>query len=148
MTARLLPALLALALAGCAAAQPGYDPMLGKVAERPKVDIGEVGAGGQYHMSETEKAFDCKKLTGAMQITISRLKDKAERPNPSNTSTTMKGMIAPLFGGSSYNTNPEGEIAREKAKLHAYNRALADKGCKTMDVEAELARPPEGPVRY
>lgn len=148
MNFRCAALLLALPLAGCAAAQPGYDPKLGKVAEVKVVDRGEVGPDGTYRMSAGEKALDCKKLTGSMQITISRLKDRAERPGPSSTSSGIRSTLGPLFGGSNYDLDPEKELAREKAKLHAYNRALAQKGCKTLDVDAELARPDTGPVRY
>ena len=35
--------------------------------------------------------------------------------------------------------------ARERAKLEAYNNELAAKGCKTVDIEAELAKPARGP---
>jgi len=127
--------------------QPGYDPKLGKVQEKPNIDIGSMD-GGTYRMSDTEKGLDCRKLTGSMQITISRMKDQAERPPPSGFSTTMKGTIAPLFGGSSYNADPQAEVARDRAKLTAYNQALREKGCATIDVDAELAKPPEGPKRY
>lgn len=148
MIARRLSAFaLLLALPGCAAMEPGYDPKLGKVQEKPNVDIGSMD-GGSFKMSETEKALDCRKLTGSMQITIARMKDQAERPPPSSFSTTMKGTLSPLIGGSTFNANPQGEVARDRAKLHAYNQALRDKGCTTMDVEAELAKPAEGQKRY
>lgn len=148
MIARIFPALtLVLLLPACAAMQPGYDPKLGKVQEKPNIDIGSMD-GNSYRMSETEKGLDCRKLTGSMQITISRMKDQADRPPPSGMSTSMKGTLAPLFGGSTYNANPQAEVARDRAKLNAYNQALRDKGCATMDVEAELARPPEGQKRY
>jgi hypothetical protein len=42
----------------------------------------------------------------------------------------------------------EADHARERAKIEAYNRHLASKNCRTIDIEAELARPPEGPKRY
>lgn len=148
MIARALPLFpLLLLLPACAAMQPGYDPKIGKVQEKPNIDIGSMD-GGSYRMSETEKALDCRKLTGSMQITISRLKDQADRPPPSSLSTTMKGTLAPLFGGSSYNADPQAEVARDRAKLAAYNQALRERGCATIDVEAELAKPPEGPKRY
>ena len=35
--------------------------------------------------------------------------------------------------------------ARERAKLDAYNAELAAKGCKTLDIDAELARAPDPP---
>lgn len=136
-----------LLLTACAAMQPGYDPKIGAVQEKPKIDIGSM-EGGSYKLSETEKALDCRKITGSMQITISRLKDQAERPPPSSLSTTMKGTLAPLFGGSTFNADPQSEVARDRAKLQAYNQALREKGCTPMDVDAELAKPPEGPKRY
>lgn len=144
-TASLL--LVLLLLPACAVMQPGYDPKLGKVQEKPKVDIGSMDA-GSYRMSETEKGLDCRKLTGSMQITISRMKDQADRPPPSSLSTTMKGTFAPLFGGSSFNADPQSESARDRAKIEAYNQALREKGCATIDIGAELAKPPEGQKRY
>lgn len=148
MRSRPLPVLLALALSGCAAAQPGYDPKLGKVAEVKVAERGEVGADGRYQMTAGEQALDCKKLTGSMQITITRIKDRAERPAPSSTSSSIRSSLGPMFGGSNYDLDPQKELAREKAKLHAYNQALAQKGCKTLDVDALLAAPASGPVRY
>jgi hypothetical protein len=148
MNARPVSALLlSLLLPACAAMSPGYDPKLGKVQEKPNIDIGSMD-GGSYRMSETEKALDCRKLTGSMQITISRMKDQAERPPPSSLSTTMKGTLAPLMGGSTFNADPQSEVARDRAKLQAYNQALRERGCATLDIEAELAKSPEGPKRY
>lgn len=140
------PLVLAVLLSGCAAAMPGYSPPSAGVSMPP---TGAPGAmeGDRYVMSDTEKSLDCKHLTGSMLITIARLKDKVSRAKPSEMSTSMKKSVAPVFGGSTYNMDPDGEIAREKAKLHAYNRHLGDKGCKKLDVDAELARPPEV-VRY
>jgi len=148
MTARLLLPLTFLPLfTACAAMQPGYDPSIGKVQEKPNIDIGSM-QGGTYRLSETEKKLDCKRILGSMQITISRMKDQADRPPPSSLSTSMKGTLSPLFGGSTFNADPQAEVARDKAKLQAYNQALREKGCNTLDVEAELAKPPEGPKRY
>jgi hypothetical protein len=48
-----------------------------------------------------------------------------------------------VFGGSSAGADRDADYARERAKLEAYNRHLADKSCRTVDIEAELARPPE-----
>jgi hypothetical protein len=37
----------------------------------------------------------------------------------------------------------DAEYVRDRARLEAYNRHLASKGCQTINIEAELARPPE-----
>lgn len=148
MIARLSLTLVPLVLlTACAAMQPGYDPKTGAVQEKPKIEVGTM-EGGSYKMSETEKALDCRKITGSMQITIARMKDQAERPPPSSLSTTMKGTLAPLFGGSTFNADPQAEAARDRAKLNTYNQVLREKGCPTIDIDAELAKPPEGPKRY
>jgi len=49
----------------------------------------------------------------------------------------------------------EDDLARaEKLKaeadetLAAYNKALASKNCKTVDIDAELARAADGPTKY
>jgi hypothetical protein len=48
-----------------------------------------------------------------------------------------------VLGGSTAGADRQAVYARERAKLDAYNRELAAKGCKTVDIEAELAKPPE-----
>jgi hypothetical protein len=54
-----------------------------------------------------------------------------------------------ISGGSTRGADRQAEYARERARLEAYNRLLASKNCKTMDIDAELAKPPEpGGKRY
>jgi hypothetical protein len=132
---------LASALGGCAAATPGYVPP-GSESKliMPMTQSGTV-ANGTYVPSDDEKKLDCKKLTGSMQIMLSRLKEAANRPRPSGAASAMQGAIAPVLGGSTVGSDFNGELARERARLDAYNRLLAEKKCKTMDVEAELKKP-------
>ena len=52
---------------------------------------------------------------------------------------------APLFGGSGKGADRQAVYARERAKLDAYNDELGAKGCKTLDIDAELARAPDAP---
>jgi hypothetical protein len=142
----LAPALL---LGACAAAMPGYSPPPFKEKSR----IGQpqesgVMRGGRYEMSEAEKALGCKRLTGSIQITIARLKDGHGRDQQSGVSSTMQTWLPSLFGGSAAGADREADDARERAKIEAYNQHLASRNCRTVDIEAELARPPEGPKRY
>jgi len=56
--------------------------------------------------------------------------------------------IAPVFGGSSLGSDRDAVYARERAKLEAYNDELAARNCKTLDIEAELARPADSLTKY
>jgi hypothetical protein len=54
-----------------------------------------------------------------------------------------------MFGGSAAGADRQAVYARERAKLDAYNDELAAKGCRPLDIEAELARTPDPPgTRY
>ena len=64
-------------------------------------------------------------------------------------SSAAQKFSTPLYGGgSSKGGDRQAIFARERAKLEAYNAELAAKGCRTVDIEAELARPPEPPKKY
>jgi hypothetical protein len=139
------PAALLL-LSACAAAVPGYTPPPFKepssALAKPMVS-GDVRGDGQYEMSSEEKARDCKHITGAMQISIARMKDSYGRAEPSAGAKAAQTAMTPVLGGTSVGADRQAVHARERAKLEAYNRELAAKGCKTLDIEAELARPPD-----
>ena len=82
-----LSAIAALLLLASCAAVPGYvPPPLEGSREKSKfgtaLESGDVGAEGRYEMSATEKAMDCKRLTGSMQIGIARLRDPVGREEP------------------------------------------------------------------
>jgi hypothetical protein len=149
MLARLTLLAPALLLGACAAALPGYSPPPFK--ERSKLAQGLDGGTmreGRYELSADERTMDCKRLTGSMQITISRLKDGRGREQPSGTASTLQSWLPSIFGGSDSGLDREADDARQRAKLEAYNRELAARGCRTLDIAAELARPPEPPKRY
>ena len=126
---------------------PGYVPSAGDPPKSPANELGYMD-GGKYVMSSTEKALECKQLTGSMLITIARLKDRAQASKPSASATIMKNALSPIFGSGGHDTDADETFMREKAKLQAYNRHLGEKGCKQLDIEAELAKPAEGPRRY
>jgi hypothetical protein len=150
MHVRILVLAALLALTACAA-MPGYvPPSLGgeKTSQFGQaMESGDV-RDGRYEMSATEKAMDCKRMTGSMQITITRLRDPLGRQEPSTMSATAQKLSTPLYGSSPKTADRQAVYARERAKLDAYNAELEAKGCKTIDIETELARPPEGPKKY
>jgi hypothetical protein len=152
MLARLFVLSALLTLAACAAALPGYTPPPLTEKKENKftkpLASGSVGSDGLYHMSDAELAMDCKRMTGSMQISISRLKDSYGREEPSALSSTAQSTFAPVLGGPKLGSDRQAVYARERAKLDAYNAELASRNCKTIDVDAELARPAEPPKNY
>ena len=127
-------------LSACAAAVPGYMPEGSRQSAltRLKSDPGTMGSAGDYQLSGTEQALDCKRLNGSMQIIVSRLKASGDRPTPSAASQTLRG-AAGAVGIKNTSLDLPAELRRERARLEAYNRQLAAKGCKTMDIDAALA---------
>ena len=88
---------------------------------------------GTYVVSAEERALSCPKLTGSMQIIMSRLKDSPNRPKVTSTTTTMQAAAKPFFGGGS-NLDVDEENRQSRARLKAYNDLLAEKKCKTLDI--------------
>jgi len=152
MLARLFLLSALLTLAACAAAVPGYTPPPLTEKKENKftkpLASGSVDQDGRYHMSDAETAMDCKRLTGSMQITISRLKDSYGREEPSAVSSMAQTTFAPVLGGGGVGSNRQAVYARERAKLDAYNDELASRNCKTLDIDAELTRPAEPVKNY
>lgn len=138
-------AALLLLLTACAAAVPGYTPpsFKGKSKHSTAMESGNVGEDRRYRMSEQEKAMDCKRMTGSMQITIARLRDVYYRTSPSGIASAGHKVVPYIAGGSTVGSDREAEYARERAKLDAYNEHLRSKDCKTLDIEAEFKRAPE-----
>lgn len=126
---------------------PGYDPMTGGVVERRKAVGAEIDSQGRYVLTAAEREYECPRLSGAIVVTIARIKDRARSEPASGTSTSMRNTFSPLFGGNADNS-PEAETGRERAKIAAYNAQLVQKGCKPVDIEAEYEKPLDQMVRY
>jgi hypothetical protein len=129
-------------LAACAAAIPGYTPppfKEGKTVEPMRA--GDMDAGGAYHMSNQEKATDCKHLRGSIVVTISRMRHQAREAATSPFAVGANNAATTVFGGSSRGLDRDAEYRRDRARIEAYNRHLASKDCPTVDIAAELARP-------
>lgn len=132
--------LVALVLGGCAALAPGFQPESGRkqspLLERSKAfEGGDLADNGTYKPSEQEKALDCKRLLGSMKVIISRLRDSANRPEPSVVASAAQQASASMGARS---IDMTAEEKREKARLLAYNQLLKDKQCPPLDIEQEL----------
>lgn len=152
MLARLSAIAAVVMLASCAAV-PGYSPpplddKAPKSSFGKALESGDVGTEGRYEMSGAEKQMDCKRLTGSIQIGISRLRDTMGREEPSTVSSTAQNLKTSMFGGSAKSADRQAVYARERAKLDAYNSELGARGCPMLDIDAALARPAEGPKKY
>ncbi|HRK19375.1 MAG TPA: hypothetical protein PK970_10505 [Hyphomicrobiaceae bacterium] len=138
----LFAALAALAVGGCAAAVPGYSPPSGKSAKASPLaamtksfESGTVTQRGDYQPSDAEKKLECGKLVGSMQIIMRRLDDAGNRPTQSQSSRTAQALMSPVAASKGPLPLTE-EIAREKARLKAYNGLLIEKKCKPLDISA------------
>ena len=131
----LLPLILTIALSGCAAAQVGYTPeSTSKTPNQFKpFNGGAMESNGHYAVSAEERALSCSKLTGSMQVMMSRLKDSANRPKPSEATLAMQSTAKPFIGGGA-NLDVSVEVRQARARLKAYNELLAEKQCKTLDI--------------
>jgi hypothetical protein len=131
-------------LAACAAAIPGYTPppfKETKVVEPMRA--GDMDTDGVYVMSNQEKATDCKRLKGSIMVTISRLRNRAGGASTSSLAVGTNKAATTVFGGSSRGLDSDAEYKRDRARIEAYNRHLASKKCATVNIAAELARPPQ-----
>lgn len=145
MLVRALTCCAFLLLAACAAALPGYTPPPFKKTKLIEpMKSGYVDQRGVYHMSGQEKATDCRHLRGSILVTISRLRQRGTEVAASPFASGAHSIFGPIFGGSTKGSDQAAGYARDRARLAAYNRHLASKGCATIDVKAELARPSAG----
>jgi pectin methylesterase-like acyl-CoA thioesterase len=86
-----------------------------------------------------EQKYDCRKLTGQMQIRILQVRGYDSRKKSSMAARGMQSVTTPIFGGTKEGTDPDGQYRKDLAQLEAYNQQLAAKKCKTFDLQAELA---------
>jgi hypothetical protein len=49
-------------------------------------------------------------------------------------------VTTPIFGGTKEGLDPDGQYRKDRAMLEAFNRELANKKCKTFDIDAELGK--------
>jgi hypothetical protein len=130
--------LLTAALAcGCAGAPSEPPPSL--VSDQPPL-ANDASALSDYQLSEDEKKYDCKKLTGKIQVRLMQVRGYDTRLKASSLARTTQSVTTPIFGGTKEGLDPDGQYRKDRAMLEAFNRELAYKKCKTFDIEAELKR--------
>ena len=126
---------------GCAGKQVDTPPNLVSDMPAPQdsgVTTGALQTSG-YQLSEEELKFDCKKLTGLMQIRILQVRGYDSNKKASAAARGIQSLATPIFGGTKEGVDPDGQYRKDLAMLQAYNRQLGVKQCKTFDLDAELA---------
>ena len=130
-------------LCGCAGAPGAPGPALSNgTPPEPSDSIvtGSLPASTSgYQMTAEELGFDCRKLTGTMQIRIMQLRGYDPDAQPSAIARGIRSVTTPIWGGTREGLNPDAQYQRERAMLEAYNARLASKNCATFDVAAALA---------
>lgn len=132
---------LCLALTGCAAAMPGYSPP-SKARDR-LLAAQQTGGGfdesGAYALTDQEQKLDCKHLIGSMTVKILQMREAGDRRDPSLLASTAQAAWKPIKGGTDYGMNVAEDLRRDRVRLETFNRQLAEKGCRTFDLDKELA---------
>lgn len=134
---------LALAVAGCAAAMPGYMPPDRKTDKMrelaPKGGGFDEEGGTTYKLTDQEQKLDCKQLTGSIKIKILQLRQADERKTPSPVAAQAQQITRDVkYGGSSYGIDLAKDRREDLARLQTLNSQLAAKSCKSFDLDSDL----------
>lgn len=143
---RLSSASALLALAGCAAAMPGYVPDKGRLqlakdkaaAKAEPQAANPVAADGTYVPTTKERSLNCRRLTGVLQIKIQQFRAEMSRlPTSRITTATEAAMAKPMAGGH-VKPDTDSEHARDRARLVALNELMIEKKCGRFDLATAL----------
>ncbi|KWT64880.1 hypothetical protein APY04_3120 [Hyphomicrobium sulfonivorans] len=129
-------------LCGCAGSPSAPGPSLASdipPASADSIVTGSVPPSPGYQLTAEELSFDCRKLTGTMQIRIMQLRGYNPDAQPSAIARGIRSVTTPIWGGTREGLDPDAQYSRERAMLDAYNERLASKNCKTFNIAAALA---------
>jgi hypothetical protein len=93
-----------------------------------------------YRLTQEELTYDCWSLTLLIDQGIPRLKELAADLNKAESASSSSLSPSDFFGNASKPKGAEekAQYQRERSRLAAYNQALADKRCATVDIDAKL----------
>ncbi len=135
-----------MALVACAGVLSGCGGGLltggpGETAVIATSGVGTFAPDGSYKMSESEHGLDCRRLTGRIQVRTLQIRDRLEAQPPS-VFNDVAMLLSPLRGNSGERSRVDIGTQRDVEVLKAYNEKLAEKGCPTFDLGAELQPQP------
>ncbi len=139
--AQICAAIASAVVCGCAGAPADTKPNL--VDDIPPAAETGVVTGALppvgYQLTEDEQKYDCRKLTGLMQIRILQVRGYDPDKNTTMAARGLQALTTPIFGGTKEGADPDAQYHKDIAKLRAYNQQLAFLKCKTFDLDAELS---------
>jgi hypothetical protein len=91
-----------------------------------------------YQMTEADMKLSCKQLSGRIQVRLLQIRDYGEQQQSSLFSRSLQSAFSKTVGTSATGLDPEGQHSSDMEKIAAYNRRLAEKGCKSYDLDKEL----------
>jgi hypothetical protein len=91
-----------------------------------------------YQMTEADMKLSCKQLSGRIQVRLLQIRDYGEQQHASLFSRSLQSAFSNTVGTSSKGMDPDGQYSSDLQKIVAYNRRLAEKGCKSYDLDKEL----------
>jgi hypothetical protein len=140
------PLAFVLGLAVAAAAGPGAAAKSSKPGqghEKPAVVAPPPDPTSAYVLTEKERGYDCRKLTGRIQLRVMQI--RGTPATPSAAARSLQSASTPVFGGTYRGIDPAVDNAADRKQLEAYNARLVEKGCPSFDLPAALAAPSNGP---
>ena len=139
--AQICAAVASALVCGCAGAPADTKPnLVNDIPPAAETDVvtGALPTTG-YQLSEDEQKYDCRKLTGLMQIRILQVRGYDSNKKTSVAARGMQALTTPIFGGAKEGLDPDAQYHKDIAKLRAYNQQLTFLKCKTFDLDAELS---------
>jgi len=128
-----LAVILSALTCGCTSMSNGSTPA---IMNKPPL-TGDA-TGFTYELSDKEKKYSCKKLTGVMQVRILQMRGMEGHASSSLAARSLHNVSQSVFGAKARASDPEEQYTQDHAMLEAYNQQLAVKKCKTIDISAEL----------
>jgi hypothetical protein len=142
-------------LAGCSTSAPESTPLINTVVPGQKLAAdpakqpfnfttaaGPAAPGGEgqgYTLSAEELAYDCKKLSGRIQIRILDIRGYETREKTTLASRGLHTAGKMVMGGTNTGLNTDAQFAKDKAMLKAYNSQLVAKDCRSFNIAEALA---------
>lgn len=91
-----------------------------------------------YQLTEKELAYDCKKLSGKIQVRILQIRNQPLQEKTTLASRGFQQVGKPIFGGTTYGADPDAQYRADKSMIEAYNARLVEKNCASFDLATAL----------
>ncbi len=135
-----LAACILSALTGCAA--NNLEPVTAATAGFVPAASGDGNiqtvAATSYELTPEEHDYDCKHLTGQLQIRILELRSRLSDAQTSALSRSLNTVGSAAFGGTSFGLDPKSDRAHDVAQIKAFNDELVAKQCRSFDLAKAL----------